>query len=498
MLLPAFVTLFFGSAGNGTISLADLCTQLTGSTGEKHYVDGIFTDHNLYFRVKDPSPERLRNLTAKCLVGEWKQDGKQWILKPGKMPEMPDWFPAAWAKAYDPQGKHPAEVPDPKAVYFMRVGDKVTSNGSVVHRLMGSIYERGDQWVVSNPLTEIRAGLGPRAATLIKIPESFKPKPRMGGSSISAGDGKWSKSTPDPIAARVGALMDVVSKSLEGDFAAAIPDGLVTSAFFINRDLPLGDTLAALADGLDWTVDGTTLIGSLTAADAGARTQASRSALINWSNPLPEFFDTPTLGKFEAQQPPLAVIAYHDILALMMGGASLDGTPHYPWDVRLYATFTDDDWQVLRTQKATIGDLSPKSQEAIRKLLLKTRSGSGTIVEPFLPTPVTLRETTDEPIIVYYGDRTPELMDTLNVASHRNWSGYKEASAKFLPVKRRILTLQIGGVEGNSVIFTKVEMPADKTRLTFVNLPKSIRDQIAKHQTDMKNQDNGRVIPPVF
>ena len=250
---------------------------------------------------------------------------------------------------------------------------------------------------------------------------------------------------------------------------------------------------------MEFRVEDDVLIGQLTAADAGARTQVNRSSLLAACNPMPEFFDTPVLAKIEAEQPPLASIAMNDIMALMVGGATVDGTPHYPWDVRLYRSLSNRDWSTLRDPGNTVGDLSPSAQLAIDKLAQKSRM----IFEQAIPsengivprsTPITLEESADSPCVMYYGDRPPEITDSLNVASQRIWNGYDDKIARYLPVKRRLLTVVIGS--SFKVPFTKVEMPADRTPVRFNGLPKALQAEISKMETDMRNQRRRDSTPP--
>jgi hypothetical protein len=334
---------------------------------------------------------------------------------------------------------------------------------------------------------------------IVKVPDGIKPKPRMGGSSLGAGKGRWTKGGPDPLFTQSGELLSAVADALGSEVAMPIPDGMAAAGFFFERDIPLGASLKALSQWMEFSVEGDTLVGKLTAADAGGRTQANRLALVNACNPMPDFFDTPALAKIEAEQPPLASIAMNDIIALMMGGASIDGSPHYPWDVRFYRCLSNRDWALLRESGTTVGDLSQAAQLAIDKLSQKSRL----IFEQAIPTvdgivprstPIELQESADSPFVMYYGDRPPEITNSLNVASQRIWNGYNDRIARFLPVNRRLLTVVINGTF--KIVFTKVELPPDRTPLKFNALQKSVRDAILKLESELRNQDRRRSNPP--
>jgi hypothetical protein len=362
------------------------------------------------------------------------------------------------------------------------------------------MYESGQaQWMVENPLTEVIQYLGDRGKAIVKVPESIKPKPRMGGSSLGAGHGKWSKEAPDPLMKQSGELLSAVADTVAGEVAMPIPDGMATAGFFMDHDLPLDASLKALSQWMEFSVENDVLVGKLTAADAGARTQASRTALIKACNPMPDFFDTPVLARLEQDEPPLASIAMTDIMALMMGGAAIDASPHYPWDMRLYRSLSNRDWAAMREPDATVGDLSAAAQAAIDNLAQKSRmvfEQSIPVTDGVVPRSTTVRliETSDAPYLMYYGDRPPEVTDALNVASQRIWLGYDDKVARYLPIRRRLLTVVIGS--DFKVPFSKVEMPTDRTPLRFSELPKSARDEITKLESDQRNQERARNTPP--
>ena len=485
---------------SGALTINQICERLQDETKNKYEFAANFSDHAVYFRLKDASPERLKQITAECLRGHWVPNGTQWRLISDAVPQMPDWFPMAWQNAYDPQKKSKETLPDPTKLYALRVGDQQPNNGKIVRRLLGMIFEWGQsQWTVENPLSEVLPWLGNRSQKIVKVPDGIKPKPRMGGSSLGAGNGRWIKGSPDPLISRSGELLSAIADTLEGETAMPIPDGLSAAGFFFERDIPLGQSLKALAQWMEFHVEGNVLIGQLSAADTGVRTQANRSSLLAACNPMPDFFDTPVLAKIEAEQPPFASIAMNDIMALMVGGASIDGSPHYPWDVRLYRSLSGRDWATLRESDRTVGDLSPAAQLAIDKLALKSRMIFEQAIQTengIVPrsTAVKLEESTDSPFVMYYGDRPPEITDSLNVASQRIWNGYDDKVARYLPVKRRLLTVVIGS--SFKVPFTKVETPADRTPVRFNGLPKAVQAEISKMETDMRNQRRRDSTPP--
>jgi len=500
MLAPMLTNAKLAAPFAGVLSVNDICGRLQEATKEKYEFAANFSDHAIYFRLKDASPDRLKRLTADCLRGHWVQNAKQWRLIADDAPTMPIWFPEAWRNAYDPQGKSKDPVPDAAKLYSLRVGDQEPNNGKVVRRLLGTMYEWGQsQWTVENPLPEVLSWLADRSLKIVKVPDRIKPKPRMGGSSLGAGKGRWTKGGPDPLFTQSGELLSAVSDALGREVAMPIPDGMAAAGFFFERDIPLGTSLKALSQWMEFSVEGETLVGKLTAADAGARTQANRFALVNACNPMPDFFDTPALAKIEAEQPPLASIAMNDIIALMMGGASIDGSPHYPWDVRFYRCLSNRDWALLRESGTTVGDLSQAAQLAIDKLSQKSRL----IFEQAIPTvdgivprstPIELQESADSPFVMYYGDRPPEITNSLNVASQRIWNGYDDRIARYLPVKRRLLTVLIG--TSFKIPFTKVEMPAERTPVRFNSLPKALQTEISKLETDIRNQRRRESTPP--
>lgn len=504
MLFPALATLLLAQdfSGNGVVTVKDLCAQLTKSTGEAHAYDAIFSDHAIYFRLNSASPDRLRDLTAACLRGEWSHKANRWRLQSGKPPVMPDWFPAAWKKAYDPDGKSTETVPSAKVLYSMRVGDQFPVDGKLIRRLLGSIYEYGQtQWQVNGDLGPVTEWLGPQKDTVVKIPESIKPQPRMGGSSLSASPLKWSKTGPDPIYQRTGELMGAITKAFTGEVALPMPDDMAVAGFFFENDMPVEKALTSLTQWLEFRVEAGVLVGQLSPATAGAGTQANHTLVIARMDPIPEVIDTPVLSRFESEQPPLAAQAANDIMALLLGGAIIDATPHYPWDMRLYRSLSNADWDAMRQSGATVGDLSPAARMAINSLATKSRMVFEQYVATVegkvpLETSVSLVESSDDPVIVYYSDRPPELMDLLNVAAHRDWRGYDDRQAKFLPIHRRLLTVVLGGQF--KVPFTKVELPANRTPLRYSALPQTMRSEVEKIQQETREQRKQRVPPPVF
>ena len=500
LLVPYLPTQNANGPVSAAITIRSICDRLHQTTGDSYDFAANFSDHAVYFRLNNSEPERLRKLTASCLRGHWSQNGKQWRLVSDSVPSMPDWFPAAWKRAFDPAGKSKGVLPDPSKLYALRVGDQEPNSGTIIRRLLGTMYESGQaQWMVENPLYEVIQYLGDRGKAIVKVPESIKPKPRMGGSSLGAGHGKWSKETPDPLMKQSSELLSAVADTVAGEVAMPIPDGMATAGFFMDHDLPLDASLKALSQWMEFSVENDVLVGKLTAADAGARTQASRTALIKACNPMPDFFDTPVLARLEQDEPPLASIAMTDIVALMMGGAAIDASPHYPWDIRLYRSLSNRDWAAMREPDATVGDLSAAAQAAIDKLAQKSRmifEQSIPVADGVVPRSTTVRliETSDAPYLMYYGDRPPEVTDALNVASQRIWRGYDDKVARYLPIRRRLLTVVIGSEF--KVPFSKVELPTDRTPLRFSELPKSARDEITKLESDQRNQERARNTPP--
>jgi len=500
LLVPILPKANLATPISGFLTVNAICDRLNESTGEKFDFAANFSDHAVYFRLSDAPPERIKQLTATCLRGQWTQNGKKWRLVANAAPKMPAWFPDAWQKAYDPSKQSKEPQPEPTRLYMLRVGDQEPNEGLTIRRLLGTIYEAGQsQWMVENPLVDVMAWLGERSQKTVKVPEGIKPKPRMGGSSLGAGKGRWTKDGPDPLFTQSGELLAAIADTLGGEVAMPIPDGMAAAGFFFERELPLGNALRSLSQWMELSVSEGVLVGQLTAADAGARTQASRSALIKACNPLPAIFDTPVLAKFEGEQPPLSSISSNDIMALMLGGASIDGTPHYPWDMRLYRSLSNRDWAILRDPNATVGDLSAGAQLAIDKLAQKSRmifEQSIEVGDGIVPraTAIELMESSDEPFVVYYGDRAPEVTDASNVASQRIWQGYNDKLARFLPIRRRLLTVVIGS--SFKIPFTKVEIPADQTPMRYSALPKATRDEITKLETQRRNQQRQQSNPP--
>lgn len=504
MLFPALAALLLAQdlPGNGAVTVKNLCERLTKTTGEEHAYDAIFNDHAIYFRLNSVSPERLRDLTSTCLRGEWTHKSNRWRLVAGKPPVMPPWFPAAWKTAYDPDNKSTDPLPDAKILYSMHVGDQIPIAGKLVRRLLGGIYEYGQtQWGVNGEVGPVIEWLGKKRTTLVSVPASIKPQPRMGGSSLSASQLRWSKSGPDPVYHRAGELLSAVAKAVDGEVAIPMPDGLSVAGFFFDNDQTLDQALKSLTQWFEFKVDQGVLVGQLSPADAGARTQANHALIIARMDPMPEVIDTPVLSKIESEQPPLAAMAANDLMGLMLGGGIVDGTPHYPWDMRLYRSLSNADWDAMRQPEATVGDLSPAARMAINSIATKSRmvfEQSIFTVEGKVPlqTPVSLVESADDPVIVYHSDRPPELMNLLNVAAHRDWTGYDDRVAKFLPIHRRLLTVVLG--DQFKVPFTKVELPAKRTPLRYSALPQSMRDEVERIQRESREQRKQRVPPPVF
>ncbi|MFZ4508932.1 MAG: hypothetical protein ACOYON_14680, partial [Fimbriimonas sp.] len=351
----------------------------------------------------------------------------------------------------------------------------------LLRRLVGNTYERGQtQLEAKIDLTETLAPLGDRATKGLEIPEEFRPSPRMGGSTLTKPD---TEQPDENILVRQSAkLFDIIAKAAGCELVAPIPDGIWAAGFELEGPQTVQTTFQALAHFIDWDVQGNLVLGRITAADFGAATQVDRAKMRRVLATPPPVFDTPLLARIEGEQPPLAGLASNLLITLGLTGIPIDGSPHFPYDVRLYRSFTNADWQAVRTPGATLADLSGPVQRAIRIMLLKSRMVYETNADiegirrsPAFQVPISLKESSADAIILRYGSAPPEMTDVPNLVGIRLWRLFEERRASYLVVTKRQLMLSIDGFE---VPFIKIDMPAGAKYTSYSNLPESLRKEI--------------------
>jgi hypothetical protein len=319
----------------------------------------------------------------------------------------------------------------------------------------------------------------------------------MGGSSLALVSKDRSANV---VTERSAKLLDALAKALQMDLVSVIPDGMWGAGFSLSEAKDLKATLNILASYLDLGITETEVRGRMPIYDFGAPTQNDRAQLDLALKDPPPVFDTPSLSQVEARQPPLANLASSPILVLLSIDVPMEGTPHYPYDVRLYRTLSPRDWQVLRADGATLADLSPGSQKEIRTLLLKSRMVFEASIDPTalrrLPArqvPVGLEESEEEAVFFRYGRRPPELMDVANLAGHRAWRQFEDDKATYQVVSKRQLILSIGGFK---VPFVKVTVPPGSKYVRFAALPAALRVEIEKAMTRPGEDVSGGAPPP--
>ena len=389
----------------GCYGITSLCQRLSEVTGTRHVATANLWDYPVFVSVKSGDPARIRNLVASALLSEWVSDGGKLRLRFKKQGGNDDFlefkrlFQAAAAKdkvslglpirdLYElPPGRilrysssptpYIRQLPTPSASKGTEADDFV-----LIRRVAPGAYEYdmgGHEVNFKGLPPSVRSLL---SASLQKHPLSPEQQQLIGKlmndpSAIRSG---WKNSaSADPISSILELMLNPLAGQLDKDLVMALPD------FSIFAMLPGQGTpsIESILEGFSlcdrWNVVDGAAVASLTTCEIDHPSQTVRKAISDFIDEVGEHgvADIVSLSRYNSSQRPTASECWTDAMLLVMAGATVDQEfiGDYPFNIRLYAALTPQDWLLIRAHKPfRASSLSGFAQEELLNVLLQSRS----------------------------------------------------------------------------------------------------------------------------
>ncbi|RYG44422.1 hypothetical protein EON79_14930, partial [bacterium] len=490
-MLP-FLLLLAPAPPSGTTSATVLCDWLSQATGMRHEVAADLSDYPLFLSVHASEPERVKTLVATALAGEWAKQGATIRLVP-TLPKPEEGFEAfarQWKKATATRPTFAAL--SARDAYEMKAGEIVRFGlptgpfvrplpeglrrevekggppvgGVYLRRLANGSFETRNDFPGQHTGTfseDSQIGFRDLPPEMAEALGDAGQKPALSAEEQAAvealiGDMTAKKPDPmmirfDPLARFVDPYLDPVAKTVTQDMVVALPD-FTLMALITGGVTTVRSALTALAMVDDWTVKEGAFVGRLPVSERRNRSQTRRSILsgflrrtgnVGISGPA-------AMAQYLAGQRPQASESWVDVLMLGLSGVAFDQSyaGDYPFNLRLGAALSEDDWAKLRTGEPFEAEaLSPNARRALTTLLVQSRQrmsseGADPVRWPDFPNaPLMLSaKVTDEDVLMGIQGGMSNVM-TIENAGFDYRTGKKALGSEplYRPGRRRTLVL---------------------------------------------------------
>ena len=520
----------------GAYSMPALCKTLTTITGVPHEASALLVDYPVFVSIKNGDPKRVEKLVAIALHGEWVSNRSNTItLRPKKREKDQSFeaFKAMYLEATKADARrHSLPV---EALYALAPGEILRFSSA------DSPYAR--KFVTDPPTSEnhqniivrrqapgyFEFGLGDREVGLSGVPLDVKqllgdelrrdPFPGEVKAQITKTMGavinsklKWDPTgLQDPIATLHSSVLKPLAAAISCDLVMALPD---ISIFAVTRPnlSTVESALGQYSVALQWTTADSAVIGTITQCELDHPSQCKRDVLRTFLEMAAKngVISAATLADYVADQRPAASETWTDAMMLALSGAVIDQEyiGDYPFNVRLYTSFDQEDWVKLKSNMPfTAEELSSSARSNLLALLIQSRAriekGKS---DPAYWQTLDFNQLTVTPKL----EETPVLIGFTMVggevtdldSSARNFELRRKSldhEPTYQVANRRRLVLKVSSPKQEEFVetgFSEVS-PVGQKALTWRQLPNEMMLRFKKVMEETRKQQQGLVaIPP--
>lgn len=518
----------------GAYAMPELCAKLTEATGSPHATDVNLRDYPIFIGVKSGAPERIKKLMEKALHAEWRQDGQTYRLvttKPANgegfeefkkqldeaVKQSPlfasipavDLYQAQQGELirYSENGKSPyfKKMPEAmkKLVDEQRQDNQRPTDDEVpllfnIRRAAYGYFETKPGYPSINFLAlppEAKAFVGEAGGKTPLSTQDAEAFAKLSRDPRSANIDFVNVTKQDPMNSIYAPLLVGIQQKVDKDMVIALPDMAILGIAFSNLGAEnITKVLGALSIAIVWEVSDDALIGKLPTSELNSPTQAKRSSISSFVESFKKagVANIDSLSRYVSTQRPASSVCWMDVLMLVFAGVAVDEQwiADYPFNVWLYASFTQTDWIQLRSGQPFTADLlSPIAKSKLTTLLMNTRQiQSQPTQDPALWPSLAYRDLVvtpklqEETVLVHTNGAG--MIDTVSTTA-ANYSMRKQEARQeptYLVGKRTKLKLTITLAIPDTFNrletgFSNIELDANSKPCEWKNLPEPLRKE---------------------
>ncbi len=411
-MIAAFALLVQATVPSGAYSMPELCAKLTEATGVVHASDNVLRDYPVYIGVKSGDPAKVEKLVAQAFHAEWQKGDKLVRLVKTKVEKDEGFREFERAVKHATLGNRVFSAIPIADLYSATPGDlmrymegAISPHFKLMPKEMAQeIEQRPEQVGESKVFYMRRMGYGYYETTPGGPSINFNSLPEdvealLGSAPIPvklteqevafygklARDPREAKvdfvnvTKSDPIAQVCSPALSAIDRALDKDIVVALPDNvLLPLAPSPNMQGGLQKLLASLSMAVEWGVYEGAVVGKLPYIELKYPAQSKRTSLSTFIDKFQKagVANIDSLSQYVASQRPECSKCWMDVIMLVFAGVAIDQEriEDYPYNVWLYASFTQADWALLKQDRPfSPAQLSQGAQGRLRELLFGTR-----------------------------------------------------------------------------------------------------------------------------